>query len=289
MRYYSFKAAEGFTYHWSGKFVSPNNEWVHMTRDLIDYEMIVVTEGVLYIASERHEYTVTPGQYLIMEPTIFQHGTRKTGCSFYWLHFGYNQEKNNHKVLKSKNENSDIVKYNPENILIPQQGELASLERMIILMKQLQDSDKRYREENLNRYLCSAILAETAVQSKIYREYGDKNSKEQLYNDIVDYIGWHISENIRISEIAEYFGYNEKYLTTFFKGIAGISIKKYVIQTKMEHAKSALAETNQPVSQIAYGLGYSDAHNFTNAFKKEMGINPTEYRNGYSKRNLYDR
>ena len=75
MSYLCFHAEKEFLYHWCGKFTSPNNTWIHLTRNLEDYELFVVTEGTLHIASETSEYTVQPGEYLLMPPTKFQHGT----------------------------------------------------------------------------------------------------------------------------------------------------------------------------------------------------------------------
>ena len=60
------------------------------------------------------------------------------------------------------------------------------------------------------------------LHSQLYLSNGRvslKGGHVQLYTDIVDYISWRIRENFKVSEIAEYFGYNEKYITTFFVGI----------------------------------------------------------------------
>lgn len=277
-----FDATREFIYHWCGKFTSPNNEWMHITRSRDDYELMVVTEGTLYIADHEREYVVQKGEYLLMGPTPFQHGTRSGDCNFYWLHFGYNKEQQNHEKF------SAATTYSPDHLLIPVIGTLSSLERIIILMKQLQDSDRRYKEATLNRYLCSVILSEISAQSR-HSLNKDKQLKEQLYSDILDYISWHIQENLRISEIAAYFGYNEKYLTTFFKKYAGINLKQYILQSKMDFAKSSLTETTQPISQIAYSLGFSDAHNFSNAFHKITGLSPSEFRASYNKHNVFQK
>ncbi len=277
-----FDTEKEFTYHWCGKFTSPNADWIHLTRNQRDYELMVVTEGTLYIADHNREYAVQPGEYLLMPPTPFQHGTRSGECNFYWLHFGYNQEAQNHELW------TDAAQSTPGHLQIPVTGTLSSLERIIILMKQLQDSDRRYKEATLNRYLCSAILAEVCAQSR-HRQSKERQLKEQLYSDTLDYISWHIQESLRISEIAAHFGYNEKYFTTLFKKYAGITLKQYLLQTKMEAAKSSLSETTQPISQIAYGLGFSDAHNFSNAFHKVTGLSPSEYRASYNKHNVFQK
>ena len=283
MNYIRFDAEKEFIYHWCGKFVAPEDSWIHLTRILQDYELFVVVDGVLHIGTDSKEYTVSPGEYLLMPPNKFEHGTKPSLCSFYWMHFGYNKDQNDHALLPMDTEPS----YTPGQLLIPEQGRLTSPDRIIILMKQLQDSDRRYREVTLNRYLCSAILSEVALQGQVYPAYGNKIIKEQLYQDICDYISWHLEENLKVSQVANYFGYNEKYLTTFFKQRAGISLKQYILQVKMERAKADLSETSEPVSQIAFRLGFTDAHNFSNAFHKITGISPSEYRDIYNKHNVF--
>jgi len=283
MDYIRFNAEKEFNYHWCGKFVAPDAFWTHLTRVLQDYELFVVTDGILYIGTDEKEYVINPGEYLLMPPNRFQHGTKTSFCNFYWMHFGYNNEHNNHELLSAE----ETLTYVPGHLLMPEQGKLTSPDRIIILMKQLQDSDRRYREITLNRYLCSAVLAEVALQSQIYPTYGNKIIKEQFYRDICDYVSWHITDNLKVSQVANYFGYNEKYLTTFFKQRAGISLKQYILQVKMDRAKADLSETTEPVSQIAFRLGFSDAHNFSNAFHKVTGLSPSEYRDIYNKHNVF--
>ncbi len=283
MDFIRFDAEKEFIYHWCGTFVSADENWIHLTRNLSDYELFVVVDGILHIGTSTREYTVTPGEYLLMPPNEFEHGTKPSHCVFYWMHFGYNKEQNNHELLPSDTD----LSYVPGQLLLPEQGKLSSPDRIIILMKQLQDSDRRYREFTLNRYLCSTILSEIALQGQIYPAYGNKIIKEQLYQDICDYVFWHLTENLKVSQVANYFGYNEKYLTTFFKQRAGISLKQYILQIKMERAKADLSETMEPVSQIAFRLGFSDAHNFSNAFRKVTGLSPSEYRDSYNRHSVF--
>lgn len=277
-----FDATKEFLYHWCGKFTSPSKDWIHMTRSRDDYELMVVTEGTLYIADHEQEYAVKKGEYLLMAPTPYQHGTKSGDCEFYWLHFGYHGERQDHEYVPAS------VEDRSDYLHIPATGALSFPERLIILMKELQDSDKRYKDSTLNRYLCSTILAELSAQCK-HRLRKDKELKEQLYGDILDYISWNVQENLRIPEIAAHFGYNEKYLTTLFKKHAGITLKQQVLQAKMEVAKSALSESTHPISQIAYSLGFSDAHNFSNAFRKITGLSPSEYRASYNRHNIFQK
>ncbi|NLL00846.1 MAG: AraC family transcriptional regulator [Clostridiales bacterium] len=280
---FDFDIRKLFTYHWCGKFQSPTAEWMHLTRRLIDFELMLVTEGTLYIASNDEKYTVNKGEYLLMKPTDLQYGHQASDCSFYWLHFTYNDFQNNPSIITSHDKE---IRLDSNHLLIPEKGSCSLPERIIILMKQLQDSARRYGDTSLNQYLTSAILSELSNQSYLFEKHEDMGKQHQLYNDICDYITLHISENIKVSEIARYFGYNKKYLPSFFRKHAGITVKQYILQTKMEFAKAELTDTNHSISQVAYNIGFNDVHNFSIAFKKITGLSPSNYRNSYNKRNL---
>lgn len=285
-----------FTYHWCGKFQSTTDEWMHLTRNLIDFELAVVTEGILYIALDDEEYAVEKGSYILMPPTRNQHGYKQSGCSFYWMHFSigvdFEPAPDSYSIMNNNDifhlsEDVEHIKFDDKNTYIPLIGKLNSPERVIILMKQLQDCDKRYHNNHMNNILTGAVLSEVACQNTLYQKHTQLNQTKQIFNDIIDYIQYHSSENITVKEIADYFGYNPKYLSSFFKKQAGTTLKQYMLQSKMEVAKAELTDTNHPISQIAYNLGFDDAHNFTNAFKKITGLSPTEYREGYGKRALF--
>ncbi|MCR5153927.1 MAG: AraC family transcriptional regulator [Lachnospiraceae bacterium] len=295
MSIYSFNPKLDYTYHWSGKFIAPGEDWIHLTRDLKDYELMVVTEGTLYIASDRAEFAVCKGEYLLMPPTSFQHGYKSSDCSFYWLHFSYNNDKNDHTSYEGGGGDAvykDYVtsiseKKMTNSLIIPETKSLPHPDRLIVLMKQLQDSDMRYKNADLNSALAKAILLELSMQLSLSESNKIVLSRRQTFEDICDYISWHIGDSLTVAGIADYFGYNKKYLTTFFKARSGISLKQYILSLKMERAAKILSESATPVSRIAYSLGFSDNHNFSNAFKKVKGLSPTEYRNTYNTHNFF--
>ncbi|MEK4063431.1 MULTISPECIES: AraC family transcriptional regulator [unclassified Paenibacillus] len=266
----------------TGKFIAPSSDWIHLSRILQDYELIVMTEGVLYLAGDQQHFVVSKGEYLLLPPSTKQYGYKASECSFYWLHF------------KSPDGISITdISTHPRNrednkLLLPQYGTLKSLEKIIVMMKQLQDSVRGYNQKTLNNYMSTVILCELYNQV-FHSEHNPakKNKQEQLYNDIVDYIKWSRSEHIKVSQIATYFGYNEKYLSHLFTRISGISLKQYILQQKMELAKFLLSDTNQNVSEVSQQLGYKDCHNFMKSFKKIVGLTPTDFRNAYAKRLLF--
>ena len=57
------------------------------------------------------------------------------------------------------------------------------------------------------------------------------------------------------------FGYNEKYISHRFAQICGIPLKQYILKTKMDTASFMLIDTNEPITEIAKAVGFSDSHN----------------------------
>lgn len=258
--------SEDFGYIWTGIFTATSAEWTHMSRELHEYEIFFMIDGTLHIADEDRHYTISRGEYLIMHPAKKQYGFKPSCASFYWLHF---------TAPLSSIITDQLHKNNP--IVLPNHGVIANMERITILLSQLQETDRRYHHAYTSNTLALGVLLELYNQQA---HIVDKqtSSKEQLYQDILDYVTWNKFGVIRVSDLASYFGYHEKYISTFFKQMSGIPLKQHLIKEMMEHAKAELTTTHKTVAQIAYSLGYSDSHNFTHAFKKVTGLSPSEYR-----------
>lgn len=60
----------------------------------------------------------------------------------------------------------------------------------------------------------------------------------------------------------------------------GLTYKGLVSASRLRLAKAWLAESDLPISEIAARLGYSEAANFTRAFRRETGLPPAAYRRG---------
>lgn len=72
----------------TGKFKAPSSEWMHQHFQLTDYELIVMTEGILYLTYNNEKFVVKNGEYLLLPPSSsWRQGFKPAYCSFYWLHF----------------------------------------------------------------------------------------------------------------------------------------------------------------------------------------------------------
>lgn len=102
--------------------------------------------------------------------------------------------------------------------------------------------------------------------------------KINRYKTIVSYIEEHYSEPVTLQQIAATIPCNPQYLCRFFKTIAGITPIQYLIQHRIERASFLLANTSQPVLEIALDCGFENISYFIRKFKEILGCTPKEYR-----------
>ncbi len=281
-----FPEEQLFRYLRSGKFVALSSDWKHEQLPLsFDYELIVVTEGTLFLRYMDEDFKVETGEYLILPPSDSKRiGLKKAYCSFYWAHFTVNTGNYPARIVPG-----EYPTFERANCFImPQKARVPRLEKMIVQMKQLQDLERNnYPTITLNAAI-TAILTELYGQltAEITRA-DDPLGNKQIYSDIVDYIRRNISENIKISDIADAFGYSSKYLSHLFSTVQGTSLKQFILSRKMEMACFYLTDSDRTITEIANAVGFSDMHNFSRTFKRITGLTPTDYRNAYTKRLLY--
>ena len=242
---------------WFGEFISPERGWKHLTRRLYEYELMLVTEGVLYIADEDREYEVKEGEYLIMPPTRFQHATRVCACRFYWMHFRC-------PAL-------------PASLSLPPQGRYADGTVLRMLAGMLLASEAELPRSVRSQYLATQILIELARGQTAERRESVP-ARAALCENMKNFISWHRFSEIRIRDMAKELGYHEKYLSAVFHAETGVTLKRYITDQRTAEAKRLLLETDYTVAQVASYLNFESPHNFTRFFKRETGLSPTRFR-----------
>ena len=100
---------------------------------------------------------------------------------------------------------------------------------------------------------------------------------------VLNYVDRNVKEGIGLDEAAEYANMSSSYFSKFFKRITGVNFITYMMDGKISAAKSMLTDTDMPVVNIAYELSYSETNYFGKAFKKKVGLTPTEYRERHRK------
>lgn len=90
---------------------------------------------------------------------------------------------------------------------------------------------------------------------------------------ILDYINEHLSEEITIDILSEYFYLSRYYLMHFFKEETGYTIGNYITEKRLLLAKS-LVQNGNSITQACYQSGFKNYSTFSRAFKKAYNTIP---------------
>lgn len=95
-----------------------------------------------------------------------------------------------------------------------------------------------------------------------------------------DYINKNLRDDLSLGKISETLCMSPCHFAHLFKQTTGLTPHRYVIDCRMEKAKSLLRETNFPVNEIAQMVGYSSQSHFSTVFRQFTGQSPLRYRDG---------
>lgn len=88
----------------------------------------------------------------------------------------------------------------------------------------------------------------------------------------------HISEPINVQILAQRMRISPNYLSAVFKSETGVRLSEYITNVKMQEAARQIRETQKNIAEISADLGYDGASYFSKLFKKQYGVNPSDYR-----------
>ena len=137
------------------------------------------------------------------------------------------------------------------------------------------DIDNPYSDS----FLCGIVLcllSELMAATDSTLEPTVKHKKELLEN-IISYVEKHLSEKIVLNDIIRQFHVSKNNVSRLFQNTMGCSFHDYLIQTRLDEAKSLLQQ-DVNLDRIAELSGFGDYSNFYRTFKKEYDMTPSEYR-----------
>ncbi len=87
------------------------------------------------------------------------------------------------------------------------------------------------------------------------------------------------SPDLTVSRLAEMCGVSETYLRRVFSRIYGTSPLSYINGLRISRAKEMLESRLYSVAEVAQRSGFADIKYFSTAFKRSVGVTPSDYMN----------
>ena len=137
----------------------------------------------------------------------------------------------------------------------------------------------------LDRILADALS--TALAVRIVRRFVDPSkitlapsnglSRERLQR-VYDYIEANLDDRLTLADLAGVACLSPYHFSRSFKQAVGVGPQRYVMQRRIDRAKTLIRRSNQPLALIAQEVGFTDQSHLTCFFRRETGTTPGRYR-----------
>jgi len=244
----------------SGHSFGPAIRQYYLIHYVLDGKGIFERQGIVYSPGKGSMFLIRPHESTFYKADI------ENPWSYIWI--GFNGARAGELIEGSGFDKSPVV-YSPSSAFI--------FKNMISASKMGQSAEI---------YLCGLIFELFAR----LKEENDVNTRTaQIYARRAEsYIQSNYMYDISVAGIAKMLGIDRRYLYRLFVEYTGMSPQNYILKCRLRKAAEMLSRYDCTVGEAARSCGYKDMFNFSNMFKKEYGISPTEYKRKFFRQETGD-
>ncbi len=221
------------------------------------FELIYYIEGTGLTTINGVEYPYSDHVFCIIPPQVRHEEVSLTPTHLLYIGFEYDNKLGELGMHLMRDENGAVL-----NWMLMIAHEMTS--RGILYEQMIQLHQKSLVIE-LHRLLMKA----TATRP---------NTNKKLVEYAVNFILSNYPNAIDLNSLANSIGYSYDRFRHLFKEIYGISAQRFILNTRISHAKELLLNTDESVDAISQLCGFCSSSQFIVTFKKYTGTTPHQYR-----------
>lgn len=118
-----------------------------------------------------------------------------------------------------------------------------------------------------------SLISHAEQEKSVFR--GENNA---MIRQIMAYIQQHYKEQVALEDISRAVSFSDSECCRVFKKMTGETIFSYLKSYRLARSMELLEEGKLSVSEIAYETGFCSSSYYIEAFRRELGITPLQYR-----------
>ncbi len=130
-------------------------------------------------------------------------------------------------------------------------------------------------------YRLSRLLLHLVASPLIAPERRDIHTSDDVRDVILEkinrYMRSHLAAGPSIADLADAIGYSVSHLRAVFRTRLGISLGRYIRESRLSEAAKLLQSSDLKISAVAARSGFESLFAFSRAFKKAYGTSPKTY------------
>lgn len=233
-----------------------------------EYELIYVLEGSLEIIVNKINFSLNVGDMLLINP--------------YEIH----DEKSNANVLAvisldpaklNTSFNNDLPYFDCNSTTTETKEGFEQI--MKIIAEIIQASNEKGENNYLNLYALAYTLLHCFTTHFLVDNLTSVDNKQfSRMDEILKYIVKNYNEGLTLQILSQKFYFTVPYLSKLFRKCTGSTFLDYLTDIRLKHSLTDLKTTSLSIDEIALNNGFPNTRSFTNSFKREHNILPSEYR-----------
>ncbi|WP_263366822.1 helix-turn-helix domain-containing protein [Edaphobacter bradus] len=122
-----------------------------------------------------------------------------------------------------------------------------------------------------------------AVEERRYGGLDGRRLKRTL-----EFIEAHLAEALSLSRLAAVAEISVSHFRAGFRASVGVAVHQYVIERRVEHAKSLLMGEGQTIAEIALAAGFTHQSHLARHMQRATGFSPLQMRRIFAERMVLD-
>lgn len=232
------------------------------------YEIYLFLSGNVEYLVEGRSYTLQPNDLLLISPMELHRPMVAPDKSYerivLWIDESYLNRLPESEAVK--------VCFDSGQNLFPCSGTaIPSLVRHLVREDSTKQSGSRIYAEGIFLQLMAEVIRLTTGHTGA----ANHTSSSPLVSQVLQYIGNHYQDNLRLESLAAQFFVSKYYLAHAFRDSVGTSVYHYIQLKRLQHARQLLSEGRSP-GEACVSCGFQDYANFYRSFRQIYGISPQE-------------
>jgi AraC-like DNA-binding protein len=231
------------------------------------FELVTVLDTAAPARIDRTTYDLHPGECALIFPNQFHHFMDVAQSHLDWLFITF--ELKNHDAIRSLHNSPRVL-------------DSTSLGMIQDIVQEFVQPTNAARDTLQISYTLSRVLLHLLNCPPLPTDRRDIHSSDDVRDVILESINKYVRANlgraVTIADIAEELGYSVSHLRAVFRDRLGVSLGKYMRESRLSEAAQLLQSSDLNVSDIGERCGFESLYAFSRAFRKAYGIPPRTYR-----------
>jgi AraC-like DNA-binding protein len=231
------------------------------------FELVTVLDTAAPARIDRTTYDLHPGECALIFPNHFPHFMHVSKSHLDWLFITF--ELKNHDAIRALHNSPRVL-------------DAHSLELLHGIVQEFVHPKTSARDTLEISYNLSRVLLHLLDCPPLPTDRRDIHSSDDVRDVILEsinkYVRANLSRAVTIADIAEELGYCVSHLRAVFRDRLGVSLGKYMRESRLSEAAQLLQSSTLNVSEIGERCGFESLYAFSRAFRKAYGIPPRTYR-----------